>query len=342
MPHVNLLLDRGLYRENPFGARQLRKNYRKLPPFIEAKLPRIDTEVVVATVANVSAAELSSGAFSHMGLTVTNGQPAVQPPAIPNIERGRYSRFNVEGQTIVRRDLPKYTKDITFEVPCFGNWSNMVSITQQRQVYVREQLPPRNYTVSSEVLATRTDGGCVAKFAVTTSLTQGTENFERELLFAINLLYESARSANVFASASSVQDFLGSVNVNWEILPPGERTDNIRLIIASLRNPTQEMKDRVHERYAFFESLRPRHIIRGAGGMDGYLGAEVSDDLVVFENMKNGNAVYILFADWRQRSQQTKTDLLDHAVEGTDYVRVIHSEGWESRVHSEVNSRLRR
>lgn len=76
--------------------------------------------------------------------------------------------------------------------------------------------------------------------------------------------------------------------------------------------------------------------------MDGYLGAEVSDDLVVFENMKDGNAIYILFADWRQRSQQTKTDLIEHAVEGTDYVRIIHSEGWESRVHSEVNSRLHR
>lgn len=320
----------------------MRRNYRKLPPFIEAKLPRIDSEVVVATVANVSAAELSSGAFRHMGLTVINGQPTIQPPAIPGIERGRYSRYNVEGQTIIRRDLPKYTKDITFTVPCFGDRSNMVSVTQYRQVYVREELPPRAYAVATEVLATRTDGGCVAKFAVTAPLTQGTENFERELLFAINLLYESARSANVFASASSVQDFLGSVNVNWEILPPGERTDNIRLIIASLKNPSQEIKDRVHERYAFFESLRPRHIIRGSGGMGGYLGAEVSDDLVVFENMKDGNAIYILFADWRQRSQQTKTDLLEHAVEGTDYVRIIHSDGWESRVHAEVNSRLRR
>lgn len=166
----------------------MRRNYRKLPPFIEAKLPRIDSKVVVATVANISAAELSNGVFSHLGLTVINGQPTVQPSAIPSIERGRYSRYNVEGQTIVRRDLPKYIKDITFEVPCFGDWSNMVSITQHRQVYVREELPPRNYTVATEVLATRTDGGCVAKFAVTSTLTQGTENFERELLFAINLL----------------------------------------------------------------------------------------------------------------------------------------------------------
>jgi hypothetical protein len=320
----------------------MRKNYRKIPPHIEAKLPRIDSEMVVATVSNISAADLSNGVFSQLGLTVNNGQPTVQPPAIPNTERGRYSRYNVEGQTVVRRDLPKYTKDITFEVPCFGDWSNMVSVTQHRQVYVRQELPPRGYAIATEVLATRTEGGCVAKFAVTTPFTQGTENFERELLFAVNLLFESTQSANIFSSGSSIQEFLGSINVAWVILPPGERDENIRLIITGLKNPNQEMKERVHERYAFFESLRPRHIIRGSGGMDGYLGAEVSDDLVVFENMRDGNAIYILFADWRERSQQTKTELLAHAVEGIDYVRIIHSEGWEARVHSEVNTRLRR
>jgi hypothetical protein len=274
-----------------------------------------------------------------LGLAFANGQPTVQAAAIPNTARGRYSSYNFNGQQIVRRDLPKYEKSITFDVPCFGDWSNMCTVTQHRMVYVRENLPPRNYSIATEILATRTDGGCVAKFAITTPLNRQSENFERELLFAINVLYESARSADVFSSTASVQEFLGSVNVNWEILPAGERSDNIQLLISSMRNPTQEQKDRVDERYAFFESLNPRHIIRGSGGMDGYLGAEVSDDLVVFENMRDGNAIYIMFADWRQRSQQAKTELLDNAVEGTDYVRIIHSEGWEAKVHIEVNLR---
>jgi hypothetical protein len=320
----------------------MRKNYRKLPPFAEAKLSRIGTHVLVATVKNVSADELASGVFNHVGLSAANGQPIVREATMPSPQRGRYSKYNVEGQLIVRRDIPKYQKAITFDVPCFGNYSRMCTVTQYRMVYVREMLSPQNFAIGTEILALKNDGGCVVKFNIIGEFDQQSEHFNRELLFAVNLLFESVQSADVFPSSSSVEDFLGSVNVKWEILPAGERTDNIRLILSSFRNPDHNLKNRVNERYTFFETLNPRHLIRGSGGMDGYVGAEVSDDLVVFENMRDGNALYLLFASWRERSQQTKTDLLENGVQGRDYLRFIHSDGWEAKVFAEVNSRRHR
>jgi hypothetical protein len=317
----------------------MRKNYRKIPTGIQGKLPQLGEVLVVAAIANISATQLANGDFSHVGLSLINGQPHIGHASIPEVTKGRYSRFNVVGQEIVRRDLPKYEKAITFQVPCFGDYSNMCDVTQHRMVYVRENLPPRNLTIGTEVLLTKSDGGCVAKFAINLSLNKNSLDFERDLLFSLNLLHESVRDANVFSELASTQDFLGSIHVNWEILPAGTREANIRLILSSFRNPDQDLKDRVQERYAFFETLNPRHLIRGNGGMDGYVGAEISDDLVIFENMKNGNALYMLFADWRQRSQLSKTELLDNGVEGTDYIRIIHFEGWEARVHEEVNSR---
>lgn len=317
----------------------MKKNYRKIPSRIEVKLSKLDDTIIVAAVINISQSQLDRGEYEHVGLAFSNNQLQTATATLPQSTRGRYSTFNVVGQAIVRRDLPKYEKIITFQVPCFGDYSNMCNVTQHRMVYVRENHPPHNFVINTEVLLNKSEGGCVAKFAIDTSLDKRSPNFHRDLLFSINLLHESINDADVFSEAATTKDFLGSIHVNWEILPAGTREINIEYLLSTFGNPNSELIDRVHERYAFFETLKPKHFIRGTGGMDGYIGAEISDDLVIFENMKNGNAIYMLFADWRQRSQLTKTELLDRGIQGVDYIRIVHSEGWEARVYAEVNSR---
>jgi hypothetical protein len=74
--------------------------------------------------------------------------------------------------------------------------------------------------------------------------------------------------------------------------------------------------------------------------MDGYMGALIKDDIVVFEHLTPGNGIYLLFADWSEQSKRTKTDLLSHAEQGKDFIRITHTGDWQTRVHNVLASRL--
>lgn len=65
------------------------------------------------------------------------------------------------------------------------------------------------------------------------------------------------------------------------------------------------------------------------GGNDHYVGAKYADDLVVFENFKHGNALYILYEDWQTLSQKPRSEILRASTK--DFDRVIHTDGWETR-----------
>ena len=317
------------------------KNYRKPPAYIVARLQTLPNQVIVATVKNISAAELSARQYDHLGLT-GDKLGIASFPVVPALDLGRFSRYNVDGQTIVRRDLPKYEKAFAFTVPCFGDYTNMVTINQTRMVYPREILPAQNMAIQTEVLAIKIDGSCVVKFAITALLDQQAVDFSRNLLLALNVLHESVGGVGVFPLTTSPTEFLGYAHVSWDVLPPGTRDDRIALILAKFRTASSELRKRVADRYALFESLHPEQIIQGTYAMDGYLGAKMSDELVVFENMRDGNAVYILFANWREISQLTKTDLLRTLTSGQDYLRITHHDGWEARVREIVELHRRR
>jgi hypothetical protein len=51
----------------------------------------------------------------------------------------------------------------------------------------------------------------------------------------------------------------------------------------------------------------------------------------VFENLKYGNALYVLYEDWDEVSRRSRLDLLrDHDA---SFDRIIHTEDWEDRFH---------
>ena len=42
---------------------------------------------------------------------------------MPDVRVGTYSRTNVEGKEIVRKDLPKKLKTVYVETPNYGDWT---------------------------------------------------------------------------------------------------------------------------------------------------------------------------------------------------------------------------
>src|SRR5262249_40708822 len=146
----------------------------------------------------------------------------------------------------------------------------------------------------------------VFKFQVKAVLRPGSEGFDEDLLYALNLLQENVGAVNVFPADSTREDYLNTVTVGWEILPPGERDETILKILNRMRRPSDEAKERIAERYDALASLKPVDYIAGTSGFQRYFGARFAPNLVVFENLEYGNAIYVMFEDWEKLSQQSR------------------------------------
>ncbi len=65
----------------------------------------------------------------------------------------------------------------------------------------------------------------------------------------------------------------------------------------------------------------------GRSGFSRYLGYLLRDDLVLLENIDYGNALYMMFDDWKTLSKRSRLDLLSDPT--AHYERVLHKVGWE-------------
>ena len=58
-----------------------------------------------------------------------------------------------------------------------------------------------------------------------------------------------------------------------------------------------------------------------------YFGAKYGENIVAFENIDYGNALYILFDNWQEISQMSRIDILKRHER--DFIRIIHKTGWQ-------------
>ena len=105
------------------------------------------------------------------------------------------------------------------------------------------------------------------------------------------------------------------------------------------RKPSAQEHKIVEDRHRFFMTLNPKHLVIGRSGFQRYCGAMLREDLVVFENEKYGNAVYVMYGDWEELSQRSRVELLS-GIYGTRFDRVVHTQGWQERVKKIIAARL--
>jgi hypothetical protein len=134
-----------------------------------------------------------------------------------------------------------------------------------------------------------------------------------------------------------VDDYLATVYVGWEILPPGERDANIARILSWLRNPSEEVKRKIIDRYDTLLKLKPSAFVAGTSGFQRYFGAKFGEDLVVFENLEYGNALYVMYEEWQALSKKSRTQLLAGSPAG--FERIVHSPGWKTRLRDALKRR---
>jgi hypothetical protein len=310
------------------------KNIRKFPAAIRRKLGRYhDSQVVVAVVKKVPLSVIASGTYKHLDITVSNGAPTVPSFMVPRARQGKFSNRNVHGWVVIRNDLHKVTKTYSFQSPNWGDWSKgSHEVDWDRQVYRRDFHSPPLLAIRMEVLGTEAgdDPRLIIKFQVADVLNQSDPDFQKLLFFNLNLLQENAGACDVFRADDGLPEFLQTITVEWEILPPGEREGTLARILAG--GQSDETRRAVTERYDTLAELQPLSFIHGRSGFRRYFGAKFAENLVVFENIDYGNAAYVMFELWEMLSQRTRLDLLAGPADG--FVRVIHRTGWQNQLRN--------
>lgn len=318
-----------------------KKNLRKIPKTILNQIERRlkdEKNLIAACLRTYSRADIENGILKHLNVTFNSGQLSTPlDSVIPTATNGKYSKRNIYGYEDVRKDLPKETHYNEIEAPNWGddyNGTHTVSLPYKK--YPRDFHAPRlrRITIESKDAGLSSDE-YILIFQIDQVLDRDSGTFQNDLLECLNILQENIGTCGVQKSGASMSDYLATVNLSWEVLPPGTKEESIERIFGSRRSISEEDKNTAGERYDFFMKLKPRNLVYGASGLQRYFGALITDDLVVFENVEYGNAIYIMFEEWKELSKKTRTELLSGRF-GNNFERILHIDDWQAKVEQIV------
>lgn len=320
-----------------------KRNYRKIPSHVQTALEEVEGElVVVAATKRIARADIERGQYAHVGLELADGAIVIAGPTLPAADTGKWSERNVHGWDRKRTDWPMVTKTYVFETPNFGDAATYGTHmhTWDREVYQHQVFEPQGMLIQPEVLQDSVGDYVAIKFVLTPFLERTEPEFDLMLLWALNVLQENTGVSAVFAADATREDYIATITLDWQIFPPGTIDEVIERLS---RQPADahnapDFDKHVRDRVRLFERLNPTAYIRGQGGFGSYFGAQFADDLVVFENLKYGNAVYVLYQDWPTISQRSRLELLrDHDA---NFDRIIHSDDWKDRLTTLIQKGL--
>lgn len=318
-------------------------SHRDIPATIRAELEQIKSDfVIVAATKKIPVKTIAAGQYAHLGLKHDGTAFEIAGKIMPAASVGKFAARNRMGWEVKRTDLPKITKTFSWESPNFGDGATYGYHThyRDREVYQVQYFEPRLFSIEVELLNSPGVDTALVKFKIDQVLDRKVETFEEDVHFALNLLQESTGAAGVYSSDATREDFIGTVLLDWEVFPPGSADELIASFTKHAGGLSPEKAGIVAARVKLFNKLPVEHLIRGAGSFGSYVGALYADDLVVFENMNYGNALYVLYADWQDVSKRSRLDLLRGTSESFD--RIVHAEGWETKFTELIEAELKK
>lgn len=319
-----------------------KSGYRKIPIFAQDALDDINSDLLtVAATKKIKRRDIEEGQYNHVGLSMDGPSITTTVPTQPPADAGKWSKRNAHGWDRKRQDWPMVQKTWTFESPNFGdgarNGWTMRSWT--KDVYQHQIFEPQGMTIEASVLEDKGGDQVVVKFALAPILSRDMAEFDLMLLWAINVLQENTGVTGVFASDATREKYLSTITLDWEIFPPGTSDEVVARLLGSAHPANApDFEKHVRERVRLFEGFEPEAYIRGQGGFGSYFGAKFADDLVVFENLRYGNAVYLLYQDWDEATQRSRLDLLRD--QDAHFDRVMHTVGWQDRLTTLLHDKL--
>ncbi len=319
-----------------------KQNLRKIPGWIMAKIVKFSNkDFLVACVKKISVNDIIANKYKHLSIQLKDGKVQFPSTLIPKEEVGKYSKRNINGIEVVRKDLPMRTKKYSFYTPNFGDWSKgSHEVEFEKEIYQRDYIAPGLIEIKIELIGEEIKGEkfYVLKFIVNEVLSKIDKKYQEKLLCNLNLLQENVGIIDVFLSEATLDDYLKTIYLEWEILPTGERNETISKIFSGFRSSSDELRKKIASRYDLLLKFNPIAFIRGTNGFRRYFGAQFTDKLVAFENLEYGNAIYVMFEDWAKLSKMSRIDLLSGKMSG--FTRIVHRKGWEKQLGRAIEENL--
>ena len=306
-------------------------HFRKVPNYIIQELSQLnDARVSVVATHYVSKSDIMAGRFRHVGITATSDGIQCPDSLLPTMMSGTYARRNKDGYDIVHKDMPKVRKTIWWESPNFGDPSKGYHDNyRDLWVYPRTHIPAREWEVAIHIEQVDNNNlKIVAKLEP--SLERNSSRFNEDLFFAINLMQEQFRDCHILAANLTAEQIAQTIHVGWEFFPEGTLEQTIERVIRRMRSPSSERIGEVKRRVNILDIFKPKRYIYGKGMSARYFGAMMEDDIVVFENLDYGNAIYILSDNWAELSKMSRIDIL--RKHENEYIRILHKSGWEKNL----------
>lgn len=316
------------------------KHFRRIPDHINRELNGIKAPfVVVSTTLRLSFDDIARGKFRKLGITMRDGQISHASSLVPYVANGYYSKYNRHGRIIVLKHLPKVLKTYYWKTPNFGDpYKGYHNNYRTVLTWQRKFIAPRDWALSFEILK-QTNDFILMKTSVDTILDRNQQSFTDDLFFAINLLQENVGDSHVYDANATFEDYLRVTKLGWEIFPQGSLERAVEKVKSQIRNMTPEKAKRIMDRAQFMDRLKPVEYFVGIGMNSKYFGAKFRDDLVAFENVDYGNAIYLLFGNWEELSKKSRTEILQRPDK--DFVRIPHTHYWKLNLKSELKRRMK-
>ena len=126
------------------------------------------------------------------------------------------------------------TRTDSFETPNFGNGPKDPTPSHGTAQCRRDSYSPTELAIQMELLSTEpgVDPRFIIKFQVADVQNQSHPEFQKLLFFNLNLLQENVGACDVFKANAELPELLGTITVDWEILPSGDRKGNLARILA--------------------------------------------------------------------------------------------------------------
>lgn len=301
-----------------------KKNFNSLPEHIKAKLAIYKENLIEACcIEKINADNIAN--YHKLGITLNNDALSFEKnPTLPDASNGRFSKYNIQGRVIVRKDLPKVTKFMEYELQDWGgNWHYG---TYPKLVYQREYWEPKFLKLEFKLIQ-QVGKDYFVKISIGV-LNRNEENFEFELLYRCNILQECINNCDIFEAECSQEDYIKTAFVNWEIFPPGELSNEriYQSIPDSVNKPTQE---EFNERMDIIKKANPIEFIQGKGQFKSYFGAKFANGKVAFENVYWGNALYVIHENWEEISKQPRCELMQLDPTKRKFTRIVHNNKWK-------------
>ena len=303
-------------------------HFRRIPDYIEQELRSIqEQQIIVAAIINIRKTDIACGVYRHLGIKMVDGDIQFPDIIYPDHLTGLYARRNRDGIVWILKDLPKVIKTFSFDSPNFGDPDKGYHTTYiDREVYQRRFEPPREWPISISLIS-QDEEYVRLRIQIMAILDRQHPDFRGDLFFAINLLQEQCRDCHVFRANVSDEELARTTAVGWEIFPPGAMDRTFSAITSRLRVPTPQRQREIENRANALARLHPTEYIVGSGMNSHYFGAKFGDNIVAFENIDYGNALYILFDNWQEISQMSRIDILKRHER--DFIRIVHKDGWQ-------------